>query len=73
MSSKSPLLASAEQRDSLKRLAVSAKRADADRARAILVSLSGWKSVAIGEVPRPLWLTAKFRKMPNRDGQSHSA
>ena len=50
MSGKSPLVASAEQRDGLKRLAVSANRAEADRARAILLSLSGWKSTAIGEV-----------------------
>ena len=50
MSSKSPLAASAEQRDGLRRLAVSANRAEADRARAILLSLSGWKSAAIGEV-----------------------
>ena len=50
MSGKSPLVASAEQRDGLKRLAVSANRAEADRARAILLSLSGWKSAAIGEV-----------------------
>ena len=50
MSGKSPLAASAEQRDGLRRLAVSANRAEADRARAILLSLSGWKSAAIGEV-----------------------
>ena len=50
MSGKSPLAASAEQHDGLRRLAVSANRAEADRARAILLSLSGWKSAAIGEV-----------------------
>jgi len=50
MSGKSPLAASAEQRDGLRRLAVSANRAEADRARAILLSLSGLKSAAIGEV-----------------------
>ena len=50
MSGQSPLAASGEQRDGLKRLAVSANRAEADRARAILLSLSGWKSAAIGEV-----------------------
>ncbi|MDQ6868026.1 MAG: hypothetical protein M3178_06345 [Pseudomonadota bacterium] len=44
MSGKSPLVVSAEQRDGLKRLAVSANRAEAGRARAILLSLSGWKS-----------------------------
>jgi transposase len=50
MSFNSSLAASAEQHDGLKRLAVSANRAEADRARAILLSLSGWKSAAIGEV-----------------------
>ena len=50
MSFKSSVVASAEQRDGLKRLAVSANRAEADRARAILLSLSGWKSAVIGEV-----------------------
>jgi transposase len=50
MSFNSSLAASAEQHDGLKRLAVSANRAEADRARVILLSLSGWKSAAIGEV-----------------------
>ncbi len=50
MSGKSPLVASTEQRDGLRRLAISTNRAEADRARAILLSLSGWKSAAIGEV-----------------------
>lgn len=50
MSFKSSLAASAEQHDGLKRLAVSSNRSEADRARAILLSLSGWKSAAIGEV-----------------------
>ena len=50
MSFKSSVAASAEQLDGLKRLAVSANRAEADRARAILLSLSGWKSAVIGEV-----------------------
>ena len=44
------LTCSAEQRDGLKRVAVSANRAEADRARAILLSLAGWKSAAIGQV-----------------------
>ena len=47
MSGSSPLVASGGQRDGLKRLAVSANRVEADRARAILLSLSGWKSPAI--------------------------
>jgi transposase len=46
---KSPLAASAERRDGLERLAVSSNRAEADRARAVLLSLSGWTSAAIGE------------------------
>jgi transposase len=50
MAGKSPLTASVEQRAGLERLAVSANRAEADRARAILLSLSGWTSAAIGEV-----------------------
>jgi transposase-like protein len=50
MSGKSPLAASAEQRDGLRRLSISTSRAEADRARAILLSLSGWKSAAIGEI-----------------------
>src|ERR1700730_16750279 len=44
------LTCSAEQRDGLKRVAVSANRAEGDRARAILLSLAGWKSAAIGQV-----------------------
>ena len=50
MAGKSPLTASVEQRFGLERLAASVNRAEADRARAILLSLSGWKSAAIGEV-----------------------
>ena len=50
MSGKSPLAANAGQLEGLKRLAVSANRAEADRARAILLSVSGWKSAAIGQV-----------------------
>lgn len=50
MSFKSSVAASPGQHDGLKRLAGSANRAEAGRARAILLSLSGWKSAAIGEV-----------------------
>ena len=60
MSGKSPLVASAEQREGLRRLAVSANRAEADRARAILLSLSGWKS-------------ASSRLDPSGPGPSHSS
>ena len=50
MAGKSPLAANSEQVEGLKRLAVSMNRAEADRARAILLSVSGWKSAEIGEV-----------------------
>ena len=50
MSGKSALVANSEQVEGLKRLAVSANRAEADRARAILLPVSGWKSAEIGEV-----------------------
>ncbi|MGH6800813.1 MAG: hypothetical protein ACRECZ_05255 [Methylocella sp.] len=44
------MVACAEQRDDLKRLVFSANRAEAGRARAILLSLSRWNSAAIGAV-----------------------
>ena len=47
---KSSVASSAEQHDGLKRLVGSVNRVEADRARAILLSLSDWKSAAIGEV-----------------------
>jgi len=50
MAGKSPLTASVEQRFGLERRAASVNRVEADRARSILLSLSGWKSAAIGEV-----------------------
>jgi transposase len=49
MTGKSPVVATAEQRLGLERLAGSSERAEADRARAILLSLGGWMSAAIGE------------------------
>ena len=52
MTGKTPLTATAEQRDGLKRLARSAHREEADRARGILLSLAGWTSAAIGEALR---------------------
>jgi transposase len=52
MAGKSPLTATAEQREGLERLARSAHREEADRARAILLSLAGWTSAAIGEALR---------------------
>lgn len=41
--------ATAEQREELCRLAASSVRREADRARAILLSLEGWTSLRIGE------------------------
>lgn len=52
MSGKSPLTATAEQRAGLERQAASRNREEADRARAILLSLSGWTSITIGEALR---------------------
>ena len=49
MTGKSPLSATAEQREGLERLARSAGREEADRSRAILLSLAGWTSGEIGE------------------------
>ena len=50
MAGKSPLTASVEQRCGLERLAGSVNRAEADRTRAILLSLAGRTSADIGEV-----------------------
>ena len=52
MAGKSALRATFEQREDLERQAVSRERAEADRARAILLSLSGWTSKRIGEALR---------------------
>ena len=49
MSGRSLLEASAEQQAALRELAGSAVRGEADRARAVLLTLSGWTSVRIGE------------------------
>lgn len=47
MAGKSPLTASEEQRSALQALAGGADRAEADRARAILLTLGGWTSARI--------------------------
>jgi transposase len=52
MTGRSALTATAEQREGLERLARSAHREEADRARGILLSLAGWTSAAIGEALR---------------------
>ena len=52
MTGKSALSATAEQREGLERLARSPDREEADRARAVFLSLSGWRSAQIGEALR---------------------
>jgi hypothetical protein len=49
MASKSPVAAGEEQKAGLRRLAVSRDRGEADRARALLLTLSGWTSPRIAE------------------------
>ncbi len=49
MGGKSPVMASDEQRAALAALAGSRDRGEADRARAILLTLSGWTSPRIAE------------------------
>ena len=49
MAGKSPVMATGDQRAALKAMASDADRAEADRARAILLTLGGWTSVRIAE------------------------
>ena len=49
MAGKSPVLASDEQRAALAALAGSRDRGEADRARAVLLTLAGWTSSKIAE------------------------
>ena len=49
MGGKSPVAASEEQRAGLMALAGSRDRGEADRARAVLLTLSGWTSARIAE------------------------
>ncbi len=49
MAGKSPVTAGAEERLALEALAASRDRGEADRARAVLLTLSGWTSARIGE------------------------
>src|ERR1700730_1910767 len=49
MAGKSPVVASEEQQAALRTLAVSRDRGEADRARAVLLTLSGWTSPRIAE------------------------
>ena len=49
MAGKSPLTASTEQKQGLEALAASRDRGEADRARAVLLTLGGWTSRRIAE------------------------
>ena len=49
MAGKSPVTASDEQRAALKALASGPDRAEADRARAVLLTLAGWTSARIAQ------------------------
>lgn len=49
MTMKSPMGATSDQRRQLRELASSKDRGEADRARAILLTLEGWTSAQIGE------------------------
>jgi transposase len=49
MAGKSPVTAGAEERLALEALAASRDRGEADRARAVLLTLAGWTSARIGE------------------------
>src|SRR6202051_5395541 len=49
MAGKSPLTASTEQKQGLEALAASRDRGEADRARAVLLTLAGWTSARIAE------------------------
>src|SRR5258707_15402229 len=68
MAGKSPLKASAEQKLGLETLAASRDRGEADRARAVLLTLAGWTSrriaeaFAVREETVPLWRSNFFRR-----------
>lgn len=49
MAGKSPVTATDDQKAALKAMALGADRAEADRARAVLLTLSGWTSGRIAE------------------------
>jgi hypothetical protein len=49
MAGKSPVKASEQQRTALEALAASRERGEADRARAMLLTLNGWTSARIAE------------------------
>ena len=49
MTGRSPVVASSEQRRELEELSRSRDRGEADRARAVLLTLSGWTSPRIAQ------------------------
>src|SRR3974377_1674671 len=60
MAGKAPVKASDEQRAGLEVLALSRNRGEADRARALLLTLDGWTSARIAEVFRVREDTVRF-------------
>ena len=64
MSGKSPLEATAEQREAVEEQAGVSDREAADRARGILLSLSGWTSIEIGEALR----VSEVLDLPGKSG-----
>lgn len=60
MAGKSPVKATDEQKAALETLAASKDRGEADRARAILLTLKGWTSARIAEVFRVREDTVRF-------------
>jgi transposase len=60
MAGKSPVTASEEQKAALEALASSRDRGEADRARAILLTLEGWSSARIARVFRVREDTVRF-------------
>ena len=60
MAGKSPVTASKEQKAALEALASSRDRGEADRARAILLTLEGWSSPRIAGVFRVREDTVRF-------------
>src|SRR3954462_11848567 len=64
MAGKSPVTADAEQRSALVALSHSRDRGEADRARAILLTLSGWTSRQIAEAFGVRGDTVRFWRAP---------
>ena len=60
MAGKSPIRANEEQVAALESLAASRDRGEADRSRAILLTLKGWTSTQIAEVFRVREDTVRF-------------